>query len=88
MNNTPEEIYVEQDIDDGCVYEHWYDSDKVPIEVGARLVKYIYNDKYQKAVDAIKYIYKSPIRRSDPYFAFPQINDICKDTLQELGEIE
>lgn len=50
--------------------------------------KYVKGSTYQKAVDALKYIYDGLIRRSDPYFAFPQINDICKDTLKDLGEIE
>lgn len=85
MNNTPEELYVEQDIADGCVYEHWYDSDKVPIGDGARLIKYIHNDKYQKAIEALKYICK-PIEHKDANLALYVRQEIAERTLKKLEE--
>lgn len=80
---APREIYIEQDLDDGCVYEHWYDTNKVPIESGAQLIKYHHDDKYQKAVEALKENYRVCALNDMETSAA-----LTYQTLKELGEMD
>ena len=89
MNNeAPDEIYlaVNQAADlgkDEVRFSYSLDSNFPD----GRVVTYHRDDKYQKAIEALKYVCK-PIEHDDAHLALYTRQDIAVRVLKELGEVE